>query len=138
MNPRFVLHALSFFAASTVALSLGQAWAIAGGSRRTSHTLVWGGVFALMLWLGMRVLGVHWSDPIMREGPVRRSLVTITAALAAASLGAGLAWGTSRKIETAPFSRRVLGLAQAHAAAVLIGGALAYVLLALIWISQIH
>jgi hypothetical protein len=42
------------------------------------------------------------------------------------------------KIETAPFPRRVLALAQAHAAAVLIGGALAYVLLALIWMSQIH
>jgi len=99
---------------------------------------VWAVAFALMGWLGMRVLGLHWNDPIMRAGPVRRSLVTISGVLAAVSLAAGAAWARSRGTETAPFSRRLVVAAQAHLTAVLIGGALAYVLIAIIWISQIH
>ena len=137
MNLPFVLHACLFIGVSTAALSLGQAWAF-GAATRSRHVLVWAVVFALMLWLGMSVLGLHWSDPIMREGPLRRSLVTIAAVLAGVSLAAGFVWATSRKIENAPISRRAMALAQAHLAAVAIGGALAYVLISIIWISQIH
>ena len=123
---------------STVALSVGQAWAVAGTPRRPRYMLVWAAVFVLMLWLGMRVLGLQPGDPIVRAGPVGRSLVTISGLVATVSLGAGSAWGRYRRVETAAFSRRVLILAPAHIAAVLIGGALAYVLISIIWISQIH
>lgn len=138
MSTSFVFHATSFIVCSTLALSLGQAWAITGVSRRARHVIVWGIVFALMLWLGMRVLGLHRNDPIMAEGPLRRSLMTVSAVLAAVSLGAGSAWGRYRQVETAAFPRRALMLAPAHVAAVSIGGALGYVLIAIIWISQIH
>jgi len=134
----FVLHAVGFIATSAAALSVGQAWALAEPSRRARHVLVWAAGFALMLWLGMGVLGLRWTDPIMREGPLRRSVVTVSAVLAAASLGAGAVWATSRGMGAETFSRRVLVLAQAHVAMVAIGGALAYVLVAIIWISQIH
>jgi hypothetical protein len=134
----FLFHATIFIVASTVALSLGQAWAVGGPSRRARHLLVWAAGFALMVWLGMRVLGLRWSDPIMVEGPLRRSLVTVSGVLAAVSLGAASAWGRYRSVETASFSRRALTLSAAHIAAVMIGGALAYVLIAIIWISLIH
>lgn len=138
MDLSFVLHALGFIGTSAAVLSVGQAWALVEPPHRTRHMLVWAAGFALMLWLGLGVLGLHWSDPIMREGPLRRSVVTVSAALAAASLGAGVAWAKSHGMAAEPFSRRVLGLAQAHLAMVAIGGALAYVLIAIIWISQLH
>ena len=138
MSTAFVFHAAIFTIASTLALSLGQAWAIAGTSRRASHLLVWTIVFAVMVWLGMRVLGMQWDDPIMAEGPLRRSLVTVSAGLTAVALGAGSVWGRYRNVEKAPFGGRVRILAPAHIAAVMIGGALAYVLISIIRISQIH
>ena len=134
----FVLHAGTFIVVATLALSVGQTWALASPWRRSRYLIVWLVASALMAGLGMRVLGLHWHDPILRAGPVGRSLVTIAGVLGAVSLGAGHAWGTTRGVETASFSRRVVVFAQAHVTTMLIGGALAYVLISIIRISQIH
>jgi FlaA1/EpsC-like NDP-sugar epimerase len=134
----FLMHAATWAVVVTVVLTIGQAWVIGRTRRSARYVLVWATVIVLMSWLGMRVLGVRWNDPIMRDGPLRRSLVTVAAALTAASLGAGSAWIKWRNAETAPFGRRAATLAQAHLSAVLIGGALAYVLLEMVWMSQIH
>src|SRR5262245_57894288 len=122
----------------TMALCLGQAWAIAGSRRAFRYALVWAAVFGLTVWLGLPVLGVRWVDLGKLPAPLGRGIFIVSGTVSCVWLGIGAAWIRWLKLETASFRERVLVLAQTHLAGVLVASAMAYVLLAMIWISQIH
>jgi hypothetical protein len=128
-----LLGATVLLLGATIALSIGQAWAITGKRRLLRHLLVWvlatATVPSLYTWLG----GV-WNWPI----PAAVLALGTPATLFGAALAVGARRDRVKGLAGKPWAQRVLGLTGAHLIIVFFGGALAVVIGLFAVLSQIH
>jgi hypothetical protein len=122
--------------ASTVALSAGQAWAIAGGDRRTRYALVWIVATAVVVTFSAPVIGFPARRLLSWDSAVRL-LIAVGGAVTAVTLWIG-AWLTDSELAARPWFGRLLGLAGVHLVVVLVAGVAIWALLIFLVVGRIH
>jgi len=127
-----------FISVGSLALALGQAWATSGGFRTSRYLSVWALAAVLAGAFSMRFFKLRLDDPIMQDGPLALTLVISAAALPALALWAGAVRTRSTKVASRPWRQRFVALAPVHAAVLFAGSLVAYWIVGLAWLSQIH
>jgi hypothetical protein len=120
-----------FLVITTVALSVGQAWAIAEIPRWPRYLFVWALTSTTMVLVSVWGIahGAGWMAPTVGIlGPL----------LVASALGVGDLRATDRKLAALHWTERVQGLVGVHFATLILGGALVWVITILVAFSRIH
>lgn len=127
-----------FISVGSLALALAQEWATSGGFRTSRYLSVWVLAAVLAGAFSMRSFKLRLDDPIMRDGPLALTLATLAAALPALALWAGAVQARSKKLASRPWRHRFVALARVHATVLFVGSLVAYWIVGLVWLSQVH